>query len=202
MSSGTIQGVTPTDILSQIDAATEGLCACGCGQRLPDTGASAWFARQECQHAWMQQQATDPDDVYDRPDATVYDDGLSEPAWMDTIRQQVAEVARVYSVPTPVVDPGPRPVSATLTVQMSDGQTVTIEVPEGAIFDLEMEYNREQSGLGLWSDPYPLRPERQTARISLAVQSPAPAGSLFVMRWTGDQPPAGLGSTSRSRACR
>ncbi len=192
--------VTPPDILAQIDAATEGLCACGCGRPLSDSGASAWFAQQDCQHAWMGQQATDPDDVYDRPDADDIDDEPFPAGLVEATRRSISEVARTYSVPPPIVEPQPRPVSAALTVQMSDGQTVTIEVPAGAFFDLEMEYNRESDDFDPWAGPHRLRFEHQTARIALNVQQPAPNGSLFILRWTGDQPPTGLGSTRRSRA--
>lgn len=58
-----------TDILDLIDNATEQRCACGCRAALDPDGPSAWFASQECQRRWGDARATDPQDVYDRPDA-------------------------------------------------------------------------------------------------------------------------------------
>ena len=62
-----------TDILDLIDNATQNLCACGCGTRLPADGPSAWFASQDCQKLWSDSQATKPHEVYGRP----------EPWWSD-----------------------------------------------------------------------------------------------------------------------
>jgi hypothetical protein len=59
------------DILDQIDAAVDERCACGCGRHLPPDGPSAYFATPECQARWHNGQATDPLDVYRRPDAAV-----------------------------------------------------------------------------------------------------------------------------------
>lgn len=57
-----------TDILDLIDNATEHRCACGCNTQLPEDGPSAWFASQDCQRRWNESHATDPADVYNRPD--------------------------------------------------------------------------------------------------------------------------------------
>lgn len=57
-----------TDILNLIDNATEHRCACGCNTPLHPDGPSAWFASQECQRRWNETHATDPADVYNRPD--------------------------------------------------------------------------------------------------------------------------------------
>jgi hypothetical protein len=57
-----------TDILDLIDNATQSLCACGCGSKLPADGPSAWFAAQECQRRWNEARAIDPHDVLDRED--------------------------------------------------------------------------------------------------------------------------------------
>lgn len=56
------------DILASIDAATESLCACGCGRKLPDAGPSAWFAEQDCQKRWADSRAIKPYEVYARPE--------------------------------------------------------------------------------------------------------------------------------------
>jgi hypothetical protein len=61
------------DILTAIDAATESLCACGCGQQLDPDGPSAWFAGQDCQRRWGDAQSTKPHEIYTRP----------EPHWSD-----------------------------------------------------------------------------------------------------------------------
>jgi hypothetical protein len=42
-----------TDIIATIDAATEGLCACGCGTPLDAGGPSAWWASELCQERWQ-----------------------------------------------------------------------------------------------------------------------------------------------------
>jgi hypothetical protein len=57
------------DILERIDAAVAELCACGCGRTLDPDGPSAYYATPECQRRWAGAHATDPDDVYTRPDA-------------------------------------------------------------------------------------------------------------------------------------
>lgn len=57
-----------TDILDLIDNATEHRCACGCNTQLAPDGPSAWFASQECQRRWNESHATDPADIYNRPD--------------------------------------------------------------------------------------------------------------------------------------
>ncbi len=56
-------------ILDRIDDAITGRCACGCGQTLTDRSPSGFYATADCQTVWMRQHATDPDDVYGRPDA-------------------------------------------------------------------------------------------------------------------------------------
>lgn len=63
---------TRRDILEQIDAAVQERCACGCGAEITDASPSAYYATQTCQSRWMNQQATDPREVYERPDAAMY----------------------------------------------------------------------------------------------------------------------------------
>lgn len=75
------------DILTRIDATTEERCACGCGVPLNPDGPSAWFATAACQQRWQGAQATDPQDVYSRPDAAqvyVGRDGMRVPLRGDT----------------------------------------------------------------------------------------------------------------------
>lgn len=61
-----------TDILAKIDATLAEHCACGCGQPLDLLGASSWFAGPDCQWRYHNNRATDPHDVYRRPDAAIY----------------------------------------------------------------------------------------------------------------------------------
>jgi len=61
-----------SDILDTIDAAVGGKCACGCGQPLDPDGASMWFATQDCQWAYQQRHADNPDQVNNRPDYSIY----------------------------------------------------------------------------------------------------------------------------------
>ena len=49
-----------TDILATIDAATQNLCACGCGSKLAVDGPSAWFASEDCQARWSAARVPDP----------------------------------------------------------------------------------------------------------------------------------------------
>lgn len=56
--------------LAAIDAATGQLCACGCGTKLDPNGPSAWFVNQDHQRSYQERHATNPQDVYRRPDAT------------------------------------------------------------------------------------------------------------------------------------
>jgi hypothetical protein len=41
------------DVVTRIDAAVEGRCACGCGAVLDRDGPSAWFASEACQWRWQ-----------------------------------------------------------------------------------------------------------------------------------------------------
>lgn len=59
---------TTTDMLARLDSAVDELCACGCGRKLDPNGPSAWYASQDCQWSAMQRNATDPGEVYERPD--------------------------------------------------------------------------------------------------------------------------------------
>ncbi len=45
--------MAPPDILERIDAATDGLCACGCQAKLDPQGPSAYWATERCQMAWQ-----------------------------------------------------------------------------------------------------------------------------------------------------
>ncbi len=60
------------DLLDRIDALTADLCACGCRRAIPPGGASDFFASPGCQRRWHSDRATDPGDVYGRPDAAPY----------------------------------------------------------------------------------------------------------------------------------
>jgi hypothetical protein len=73
--------MTSGDILTAIDDATDGRCACGCGELLTVDSPSAWFATANCQQRWHGERVTDPADVYWRIDAAEYtpDDQLPVP---------------------------------------------------------------------------------------------------------------------------
>jgi hypothetical protein len=62
------------DILERIDClvaeAETARCGCGCGRPVLPDGPSADFATQDCQRTWHGRQSTDPDRVYNGPDAT------------------------------------------------------------------------------------------------------------------------------------
>ncbi len=58
-----------TDILAKIDAATDGLCACGCERAVPPDGLSAWFAGEGCQRRWSAARTDRPDEVLNAADA-------------------------------------------------------------------------------------------------------------------------------------
>lgn len=69
-----------TDTLSAIDAAVEDRCS-HCGDPLPPNSASAWWCDPDCQRAWSEQHADNPDEVKYRPDAANYpwsDDAVVE----------------------------------------------------------------------------------------------------------------------------
>lgn len=58
------------DVVARMDAAIDQVCACGCRLALGPDGPSAWFATQDCQRRWTEQNhADDPHDVYARYDA-------------------------------------------------------------------------------------------------------------------------------------
>lgn len=62
-----------SDVVARMDAAIDHRCACGCGLALAPDGPSGYFASPECQQLWASTtQATDPADVYERPDADYY----------------------------------------------------------------------------------------------------------------------------------
>jgi hypothetical protein len=44
--------VTTEQVLERIDAAVEGVCACGCRRPITDGSPSAWFASEECADRW------------------------------------------------------------------------------------------------------------------------------------------------------
>lgn len=62
----------PGDVLQRIDEAIAGLCECGCGTGLKAGGPSAYYVDATHQRRWQESQATDPQDVYSRPDAAAY----------------------------------------------------------------------------------------------------------------------------------
>lgn len=47
------------DILTEIDATVEGLCACGCGTKLGERSRSGWWATETCQVRWQGRLAQD-----------------------------------------------------------------------------------------------------------------------------------------------
>jgi hypothetical protein len=76
-------------ILDRIDQAVDELCACGCRTPITDASPSAWYATADCQSRYLGSRfATDPHDVYRRPDAAL--------------------VPLVDSRPVPLTEPGPR----------------------------------------------------------------------------------------------
>jgi hypothetical protein len=60
------------DIIDSIDATLAERCACGCDRPIDPSGVSAWFAGPDCQWRYHNDRATDPHDVYRRPDAARY----------------------------------------------------------------------------------------------------------------------------------
>lgn len=84
---------TVRDVLAEIDAAVDGRCACGCGTALDPNGPSAYYLNANHQSRWQESQATDPQDVYNRPDAAAYPRldsapvGLREPVPSATFRR-------------------------------------------------------------------------------------------------------------------
>lgn len=52
------------DVLVAIDAATGGLCACGCQRPLDPNGASAYFFNADCQRLWNEARAVRPYEVH------------------------------------------------------------------------------------------------------------------------------------------
>lgn len=115
-----------SDILSAIDRATGGLCPCGAG---PADGSA--YCSDDCRPTHIGDD-TDLDEYGPyatparwRPDG---DDDRSDPdVWP---APTAAEQIRFARQPTP--SHGPRPVSASLTVRMSDGEEVTYDLHEGA----------------------------------------------------------------------
>lgn len=111
-------GVRATpDALADIDAAVEERCACGCGEPLPADGPSAWFVDATHQQRFHAARATNPAEVWSRPDAApVYGDDqqrvpLEEPRaspaefldeLMQTVRLVDALAARAFRRGPPV----------------------------------------------------------------------------------------------------
>lgn len=107
------------DVLDRIDAAVDGLCACGCRLRVPPDGPSAYFASPGCQRRWHSAQTTDPDEVYGQRDAAqVYvgadhaDVPLNEPSGTaapsvpgHTGEETFNRIVRRAEVPPPCPDP-------------------------------------------------------------------------------------------------
>lgn len=77
------------DILARIDAAVDGLCACGCATQLRPDGPSQWYATEECQTVHMDRLVTRPYDVYSRPEADV-----ENYTWTDRSEQAPANPLR------------------------------------------------------------------------------------------------------------
>lgn len=71
-----VRGQTPGQaatggVVDDIDAATEGRCACGCGLAVGDDSPSAYYATDHCQRRYLSARATNAQDVYDRADAAL-----------------------------------------------------------------------------------------------------------------------------------
>lgn len=96
----------PGDVLDRIDAAVNQQCACGCRTPIGDASPSAYFASAACQSRWANRQATDPQDVYQRPDAAMYV-GVDAARWpLNTAEAAAADVPpRLLLVAEPVDDP-------------------------------------------------------------------------------------------------
>jgi hypothetical protein len=82
-------------ILDRIDDAIEAAsvtsCACGCRRLITRASPSEWFATQECQLRWHNLNVTDPNAVYDRPDAS---HRMTRPAMLVALAAYRAERAR------------------------------------------------------------------------------------------------------------
>lgn len=77
------------DVLDAVDDEGRMRCACGCGRVITDRSPSAYYATPECQQTWMQRQARNPEQVYQRPDAH------------ESIHADVVEAQRQYELDNP-----------------------------------------------------------------------------------------------------
>lgn len=77
------------DVLDAVDDEGRLCCACGCRRVITDRSPSAYYASPECQQKWMQRQASNPQQVYQRPDAH------------ETIHADVVEAQRQYELENP-----------------------------------------------------------------------------------------------------
>lgn len=102
------------DILSAIDdvlqESTKAVCGCGCGKAIGPNSPSLDFATPDCQSYWSQLLATDPNDVYTRPDAA-YDTYPAPPVPDRDVAAEVrflddAAVLTTPPPPAPIIDPG------------------------------------------------------------------------------------------------
>lgn len=125
------------DILAAIDAATEQVCACGCGRQLRTDGHSAWFAGQACQHRWSQRNADGTDEVYHPSDCDDYDGEHDGPPRSVSTRPTPTPSARLHH--RPAVQRQPQPVTVEVAITMSDGTTLTYAFPEGVNPDITLE---------------------------------------------------------------
>jgi hypothetical protein len=105
-------------VVADVDAATEGRCACGCGHPITDSSPSAYYAGAGCQQRWMGQHAHNPTEVYRRRDAADFppvdsgvqtlndptDTGWANIGWVDVGEASAAASYGRAPVPHPAAD--------------------------------------------------------------------------------------------------
>lgn len=181
-----------TDILAAIDAAVDNLCACGCRRRLNPDGPSAWFATQYCQHVWSQANATDPEQVYERPDAMqlVENDAARERGRRDAEvgppTPSAAVIAAVAEICTDMA------AAEFIASRWSEGALAPTEFQRRFLNDLVESHarqraQREDAAWWVWmeethspfdwsppADDNPIDPESRRARTERELRTPGP----------------------------
>lgn len=111
---GAATGQTPGQsgtggVVDDIDAATEGRCACGCGATIGDDSPSAYYATQDCQRRYLSARATNAQEVYSQEDAASVlvgmdhvpvplGDGQPDPYGFGALRETMVGVADAVPV--------------------------------------------------------------------------------------------------------